>query len=485
MGAPSRTPVITVAGIVLVLALLSLIPPSTATYDPWAWIVWGREVVHGDLNTVDGPSWKPLPVLVTTIAAPLGSAAPDAWVVAARVGALAAVVMAFGLGRRVAGVLGGLLAATPLALAPWFFWHGWLANSEGLLVAFVLAAALAELERRRGLAMACWVAAALLRPEAWPFLLLYAAWVAWRADLHGRLAVLGALLVVPLTWLPPERWGSGDWWRASTRAQNPDPGAASLTEHPWLTILGNFARMLPLTTWIVAGVAALIAVAVAARRTAGRGPDVAAPGAATVGGPAGPAPPAPWTVIGGLVVLGVAWVALVAVMTERGYSGNERYLIQPAALLIVAAGAAAGLVLRELPRSPRLVLVAVAGCGFVVAAVSELPEQVRSVLHEGRLVHDLPKAIEAAGGADRLKACGGVSTLNLMVPQVAWALHEHAVDVKDAKFARTPVVLRLQLQRGDILRPSVGRVPRKPVLARTEYWQIEAASCPARDERTR
>ena len=510
MGAPSRTPVITVAGIVLVLALLSLIPPSTATYDPWAWIVWGREVVHGDLNTVDGPSWKPLPVVVTTIAAPFGSIAPDVWVVAARVGALAAAVMAFLLGRRVSGVLGGLLAATPLALAPWFFWHGWLANSEGVLVAFVLAAALFELDRRRGLAMACWVAAALLRPEAWPFLLLYAAWVAWRTDLRGRLAVLGALLVVPLTWLPPEKWGSGDWWRASTRAQNPDPGAASLTERPWLTILGNFARMLPLTTWILAGVAALIALAIVLRRRSAPGgtdgasatatttddpPVAAVPTEAAV--PGDPAPAAgtpartrtaaygPWTVIGALAVLGLAWLVLVAIMTERGYSGNERYLIQPAALLIVAAGATAGLVLRELPRSPRLALAAVAACGFGVAAVSELPAQVRSVLHEGRLVHDLPRAIEAAGGADRLKACGDVSTLNLMVPQVAWALHEHAVDVKDAKFARTPVVLRLQLQRGDILRPSVGRVPRMPVLARTKYWQIEAASCPARDRSTR
>ena len=47
------------------LAALSLIGPSTPTYDPWAWIIWGREVMHLDLATTDGPSWKPLPILFT------------------------------------------------------------------------------------------------------------------------------------------------------------------------------------------------------------------------------------------------------------------------------------------------------------------------------------------------------------------------------------------------------------------------------------
>lgn len=479
MGASSRTPVVTVAGVVLALALLSMIAPSTATYDPWAWIVWGREVVHGDLNTIDGPSWKPLPVVVTSVAAPLGSVAPDVWIVAARGGALSAVVMAFLLGRRIAGPIAGALAAAPLVFAPWFFWHGWLANSEGLLVAFVLGAVVAELDRRRGLAMTCGVAAGLLRPEAWPFLLLYAAWVASRSDLRGRVAVLGALAILPLAWLPPEKWGSGDFWRASTRAQNPDPGAPALTERPWLTILDNFARMLPMTTWVVAGVVAVLAGAFAYRSRAGR------ESAPTVAAASGPAGRGPWAVVAALTLFGLAWLVLVVVMTERGYSGNERYLIQPAALLIVAVGTAAGLVLRHLPAAARTGFVVLAAVGVPVVAAVELPGEVRSVVHEGRLVDELPRAIAAAGGAERLRSCGGVSTLNLMVPQVAWALREHAVDVQDAKFVRTPVVLRLRLQEGDVMRPTVGRVPSMPVLARTPYWQIEATDCPGTPGRTR
>ncbi len=48
------------------LAALSLLGPSSPTYDPWAWIIWGREITHLDLTTTSGPSWKPLPVFFTT-----------------------------------------------------------------------------------------------------------------------------------------------------------------------------------------------------------------------------------------------------------------------------------------------------------------------------------------------------------------------------------------------------------------------------------
>jgi hypothetical protein len=471
MGASARTPVVAVAGVVLLLAVLSLILPSTATYDPWAWIIWGRETIHGDLNTIDGPSWKPLPVVVTSVGALFGSAAPAIWIVAARAGALGAIAVAYALGRRIAGPLAGVLSAVPLALAPWFFWHGWLANSEGLLVAFVLAAVLAEIHGRHRTAMACGVAAGLLRPEAWPFLLLLAAWLAWHAGLRGRVGVLLALAILPPAWLLPERWGSGDFWRASTRAQNPDPGAPALTAHPWFTILRNFVHMVPATTWVAAVVAVVVLAALAARGTGRRAAEPRRTAPPTL-------PGGPWAAVAVLAGLGLAWLVLVAIMTERGYSGNERYLIQPVAFVVVAAGAAAGLALARLPRAAGRAALATFAVVAVAVGVAQLPEEARSVAYEGHLVHDLPVAIEAAGGAARLKACGNVSTLNLMVPQVAWQLRMHAVAVKDAKYTRTPVVLRLRLTKGDALRPSVGRVPSMPVLARTRYWQIEAQNCP-------
>src|SRR5207237_8399656 len=78
------------AGLALAVGALSLLIPSTPSYDPWAWIVWGREIVHFKLHTTGGPSWKPLPVVFTTLFAPFGRAAPDLWLVVARAGAVMA-----------------------------------------------------------------------------------------------------------------------------------------------------------------------------------------------------------------------------------------------------------------------------------------------------------------------------------------------------------------------------------------------------------
>src|SRR3954451_17471851 len=100
------------------LAALSLLGPAMPTYDPWAWIIWGREITHLDLNTVSGPSWKPLPILFTTPFALLGdAAAPGLWLLIARAGGLLAIAMAYRLGSRLGGRAAGLIAAAALGLA--------------------------------------------------------------------------------------------------------------------------------------------------------------------------------------------------------------------------------------------------------------------------------------------------------------------------------------------------------------------------------
>ena len=91
----------------LLLAALSLLGPSEPSYDPWAWLVWGREIGHLTLDTTGGPSWKPLPVALTTLFSPLSALddriPPALWVVVARAGALLALVLAFRLAGRLAG----------------------------------------------------------------------------------------------------------------------------------------------------------------------------------------------------------------------------------------------------------------------------------------------------------------------------------------------------------------------------------------------
>src|SRR6202043_3929000 len=89
---PARNFYVGLIVVSLIVGGLSLLIPSTPSYDPWAWIVWGREIVHLKLHTTGGPTWKPLPVIFTTLFAPFGQAEPDMWLVIARAGAFAAVV---------------------------------------------------------------------------------------------------------------------------------------------------------------------------------------------------------------------------------------------------------------------------------------------------------------------------------------------------------------------------------------------------------
>ena len=42
--------------------------------------------------------------------------------------------------------------------------------------------------------------------------------------------------------------------------------------------------------------------------------------------------------LAGIALLAIAWLGLVMVMTEGGYSGNSRYLLAPTALLYVVGG---------------------------------------------------------------------------------------------------------------------------------------------------
>ena len=399
-----------VAGSTL-LAALSLLLPTVPTYDPWSWIIWGREVTQLDLSTVSGPSWKPLPVAVTTFGALLGDGAPWVWMLVARAGAIAGVGLAFVLARRLAGPAAGIAAAAALAIAPWYLRNGALGNSEGLMVALLLAGVLAHLDARRGWAFAFGVGCGLLRPEAWPFLGLYALWLLWED--RSRLAWLALSLVGMLAaWLGPELWGSGNAWRASDRAQQPNPDSPAFADQPALQVVENAIAMVP----PVAAVGALV-MALLSLRLRGRHPRFA--------------------VALGLLALAAAWTLLVALMTVRGFSGNQRYLVVPAALLIVvgAAGIVSALAL-VLPRLRRArFAVAVAGgvllaVAFVARDAGELPVTLRSVEYQVDLTDDLKPLIAEAGGAEALLACGRAYTGPFLVPAVAWRLGVHMKDVR-------------------------------------------------------
>jgi hypothetical protein len=401
----------------LVLAALSLLIADQTTYDPTAWLIWGREVVHGGLSTRVGPSWKPLPIVVTAPAALLGDTAQqDIWLVVARTGTLAAIALAYRLAWRLEGAVAGVIAAASLVLATSFVSRTFRGDSEGLLVAIVFGAIEAHLCGRRRLAFGLVVAATLLRPEVCVFAVGYGLWLvatapagAARARTFAVAAGAGALVVA--AWLIPEQIGSGHLFRAASRALLPVAGSPATAAFPFGATFTNAVPALPWPLY-AAGIAYVALALRDARSRAESSLLLALAGIATV------------TMI------------LIAGMAEFGFTGNIRYLAIPIALTAVVG--AAGIVrIARLARdrlSPRwataaIVAGTVVAAPFVVHAALRTRDQIRGGLHESSAMDALPRAIARAGGRAAVLRCGSLTTRSFDVQAVARALHVHEPQV--------------------------------------------------------
>ena len=243
-------------GVALAIGALSLLIPSTPSYDPWAWLVWGREIAHINLQTTGGPSWKPLPVLFTTVFAVFGKAQPDLWLVIARAGAVMAVMMVFKLAWRltadlvaraspqaetsrrfamVAPLLAGLIAAGSLVNSSGFISNNALGYSEGLATALALIAVDSYLDGAPRRAFVIGFFAALDRPELWFIWGPYGLYLFWR-DPGARKLVVALFALIPVLWFLPELWGSGHLLRGVTRAQHPRSNSAAFAKCPVCTV---------------------------------------------------------------------------------------------------------------------------------------------------------------------------------------------------------------------------------------------------------
>jgi hypothetical protein len=440
----------------IALAALSLIGPHSPTYDPWAWLVWGREITHLDLVTTTGPSWKPLPVMFTTPFSLLGdSAAPVVWLLVARAGGLLAIAMAYRLAARIAGAGAGVVAALGLVLANHFVdtcAHG---NSEGLLVAFSLLAIERHLDGRRRDAFLFGLVVALLRPESWPFVGLYGLWLVagdWRRPERRRtLALLaGGGLLVAVLWFVPEYAGSGNLLRGASRAQEPVAGSPAQAAHPFLAVFDNSSSALSLP--IYAGAVLAVVFALDTYRRTRR-----------------------VTVTLALATIATVLMVIVGVLAQIGFTGNLRYVTLPAAILCVVGGVGwAQLVAGTRRRWGGGAAAALAGVAvaasipFVVGDGDRLGHNLGKVRDDARLSDGLDDVIERAGGRRVVDRCLPVWTRPLLVTQMAWELHIHTTHV--GIHARPP---------GTVILPrKYGRVPNPPFALRaaTPLWTL-ASTC--------
>jgi hypothetical protein len=425
----------------LALAALAHFLPAGPTYDPWAWITWGREITEWNLDTRTGPSWKPLPVLFTTPFALAGNeAAPELWLVVAQAGGLLAFAFTYRLAARLAGWPAGLIAAGGLVLADEFIRNFARGNSEGLLVGLCLWAIERHLDGRRRDAFLLGVAAGLLRPELWPFLLLYGLWLMWSQP-HTRVLVLGCGALTVVAWLVPEYLGSGDFMRAASRAREPNPDSAAFADFPFWETFRRSASVLM--------VPLLLGAAIALAR-AWRARDRVR------------------LILGGVAA---ALMVAVAAMTQAGFAGNLRYVALPAALVCVLAGAGWVELVRDSARrvgrargAAVAVVLAAAAAPFVVADVDKLRFDLDVVRAESELYDRLPPIVAKAGGAAALLRCGPVYAPPFEVQAVGWAMHVHSSQV--GIFANPP---------GTVLAghfSALGHDPRFPEINKNRRWLV-------------
>jgi hypothetical protein len=453
------------AAVALLIGGLSLLIPSTPSYDPWAWIVWGREIVHLKLHTTGGPSWKPLPMLFTVPFALFGNAEPNLWLVIARAGAVAAVVMVFRLSFRLtreigsyftqapAGVsrftviapalLAGLIAAVGLALSGGYVSDNALGYSEGLATALMLVAIERHVDGHRHQAFAVGFFVALDRPEIWLFWGPYGLWLFWK-DPSARRLVVALFLLIPVCWFLPEYWGSGHFLRGVNRAQHPRSNSLAFAKSPFLSELEDAAWPTILLRIKIAAAALVGVVAVVMFRRWRRD---------GVSALQTPQARAQWTTAL-MGVAGLAWFVVIATMTQIGFSGNNRYLVIGSSLVEICGAVAWGWAAQEVGNVfARLwsrgrqaasraagTVSAWSGLALVALVFAMLPSWVgnnlisiprthRSLVYQAHLRQGLNRLV-AQYGASRMLRCGTVMTEGFQVPMVAWALGVHTVQIE-------------------------------------------------------
>lgn len=463
----------------LALGALSLLFPSTPSYDPWAWLVWGREILHGSLHTPGGPTWKPLPVIFTTIFALFGSAQPNLWLMVARAGAALAVFMSGALAARLTwrlyadsldtgegrpgwtaylpAALAALIAMASLTLTGEFLDASTLGYSEGLMVASTLIALDRHLDGRHRQAFVIGFVAALDRPEIWLFWGPYGLWLMWR-DPGSRGLVIGLAVLTLALWFVPQKWGGGSFTSGVARAQHPRknspafapcPFCAELKDHAWPLVLLRIKAAAALTVLCALVMVWRIRASLPGWRALVRRPRADAPDEA-------PVIPARTSALLTLIIaglFGLSWWILVALETQAGFSGNDRYLVLGSAFIVLVGGVGYGWLAIALARAARRLLRTGARAGMARAAtlgasaVSALlfvfgpnfvgnnfiaiPKTHGSLLYQAHLREDLVALINGHGGAKAILACGPVMSEGFQVPMVAWYLNVRTLDVQD------------------------------------------------------
>ncbi len=421
--------------------------PTVPSYDPWSWVVWGREVFDPHLSFFvgGGPSWKPLPVIFTAVFGLFGGAGPTLWVIAARAGGLLGLVAAYRLAARLAegrrwAVVAGLIAAAGVVLTQDWAYYMYRGTSEPMLIGTFLWAIDRHLERRYATAFLLGVATSLLRPEAWPLVGAYALWLWVRVPTRSvassasglgrpgrasvirlRVLVVAGLVAIPFGWFVPPWISTGQPLLAASHAHEYN---GHLGSDPFLEVLRRGADLQILPMLILALAAVVLTLAGAARPL--RWQTLDSRGRLT----------------SSLAAIAIMWWTIVVGMTLVGYPGLERFFLPAAAVICVLAGAGAVRLaqlsaawLRARVRNVRVstgvtaalvvvVLLAIS-IPFTTTRVSAARAQEPIASRAVKRLDQLSQAVVAVGGHGRVFPCHSsfVAVNHSVQTALAWKLH--------------------------------------------------------------
>jgi hypothetical protein len=416
---PAKIWLVMLGGCLALGAISLFVMPRSLAYDPWSWLVWGREIAHLQLDTrTASTAIKPLPIFINTLLAPTGSLAPYLWLLIARAATLLAIALAFRLGHRLGGLGAGVVAAIGLAVSNEFLGYLLIQGmSEPMCTAAVLAAVDNHMESRRRWALGCLIAAGLLRPEVWPFLIAYCAWLAYDKSTWRRVMSAVVAFGVPASWFVIDWFGSRQFFRSAGAATRQSQGGPLLTRQPGLATLRETWHLMsaPFLVLFLLGFGTALLAWRRNRRSS----------------------PAVWLGLGAF-----GWLVVDAVLAQgRFATGAPRYLLPGVALACVVAGGFFVAVIRALARSlpdsrARVAVAALASLalgGFLAPRLANTRDHLDAELRQGRaaarLKVSLVGAVALAGGRNAVVNCGQVSTQNFQVPLVSWQLRIPIADV--------------------------------------------------------
>ncbi len=324
-----------------------------------------------------------------------------------------------------------------------------LGYSEGLMTALVLIAVERHLDGHHRQAFAIGFFAALDRPEIWLFWGPYGLWLFWK-DPGARRLVIALFVLIPVLWFLPEYWGSGHFLRGVNRAQNPRSNSPAFAACPfckelnnaWITVLSRIK--IGAALGVIAGTVLLLRNLHARFGWA----------------------PLKWRLASNreraqLVIVctglfGLGWWVVIAILTQAGFSGNNRYLVLGAALIEIAGATTWGWGTIELDKVLRrhagwlktggalaasltvAALVFIFVPGFVGDKLTDVRSTHRALNYQALLRTDAEAAVAKAGGKSKILACGSVMTEGFQVPMVAYYIGVHTAQIAAPAAAGVP-----------------------------------------------